>query len=137
MTKRASQNSLFPTRLRSVRSAARWSQAKLGKAVGVSAVTIHYWERDKCHPDEGQVATLAHALGVSVPFLSGAGDFAALQEEQALFNKALEAEQVALKKKHLQKVMLAARRSVAAAASLPIACVQITISEPDADDKRP
>jgi transcriptional regulator with XRE-family HTH domain len=104
-------------------------------AVGVSAVMIHKWEKDKAHPDESQLAKLADALGTSVAFLIGAVDSASVHDKEAAFNRSLrDIEEASIREKNVELAILAARQRIAAAASLPLSCVRIVLNDPSSDD---
>ena len=57
------------TRLKELRKQRKLTQGQLGKAVGVSDVTIGYWERDFNVPGGKSLTNLARYLGVSEGFL--------------------------------------------------------------------
>lgn len=57
------------TRLKELRRQRKLTQGQLGKAVGVSDVTIGYWERDFNVPGGKSLANLARYFGVSEGFL--------------------------------------------------------------------
>ncbi|MDY0970153.1 LexA family protein [Siccibacter turicensis] len=57
------------SRLRTLRKERKLTQGQLGKALGVSDVTVGYWERDLNVPGGKSLTKLAHYLGVSEGFL--------------------------------------------------------------------
>ncbi|WP_263752602.1 LexA family protein [Kosakonia cowanii] len=57
------------TRLRTLRKQRKLTQGQLGKALGVSDVTVGYWERDLNVPGGKSLTKLAKYLGVSEGFL--------------------------------------------------------------------
>lgn len=57
------------TRLRTLRKQRKLTQGQLGKALGVSDVTVGYWERDLNVPGGKSLTKLAQYLGVSEGFL--------------------------------------------------------------------
>lgn len=57
------------TRLRTLRKQRKLTQGQLGKALGVSDVTVGYWERDLNVPGGISLTRLAQYLGVSEGFL--------------------------------------------------------------------
>ncbi|UYU33233.1 LexA family protein [Siccibacter colletis] len=57
------------SRLRTLRKDRKLTQGQLGKALGVSDVTVGYWERDLNIPGGKSLTKLAHYLGVSEGFL--------------------------------------------------------------------
>lgn len=57
------------TRLRTLRKDRKLTQGQLGKALGVSDVTVGYWERDLNVPGGKSLTKLAQYLGVSEGFL--------------------------------------------------------------------
>lgn len=59
----------FGTRLKALRKERRFTQAQLGKAIGVSDVTIGYWEKDQNEPGGTSLTKLAKYLGVSEAYL--------------------------------------------------------------------
>lgn len=65
------------TRLRALRKQRKLTQGQLGKALGVSDVTVGYWERDLNVPGGRSLTKLAHYLGVNEGFLLNG------QEEEA------------------------------------------------------
>lgn len=56
-------------RVRALRMEKRLTQGQLGKAVGVSDVTVGYWERDQNTPGGLKLSKLASVLGVSETYL--------------------------------------------------------------------
>lgn len=56
-------------RLRALRRERKLTQGQLGKAVGVSDVTVGYWERDLNTPGGKSLSKLASYLGVSEAYL--------------------------------------------------------------------
>ncbi|BBL31238.1 repressor [Pantoea ananatis] len=56
-------------RLRALRQERKLTQGQLGKAVGVSDVTVGYWERDLNTPGGKSLSKLASYLGVSEAYL--------------------------------------------------------------------
>ncbi|MFP1915056.1 LexA family transcriptional regulator [Lonsdalea quercina] len=56
-------------RVRKLRKERRLTQGQLGKAVGVSDVTVGYWERDLNVPGGKSLSTLANYFGVSEGYL--------------------------------------------------------------------
>lgn len=56
-------------RVRALRTERRLTQGQLGKAVGVSDVTVGYWERDQNTPGGLKLSKLASVLGVSETYL--------------------------------------------------------------------
>ncbi|WP_257469448.1 LexA family protein [Pantoea allii] len=56
-------------RLRALRQQRKLTQGQLGKAVGVSDVTVGYWERDLNTPGGKSLSKLASYLGVSEAYL--------------------------------------------------------------------
>lgn len=57
------------TRLRTLRKQRKLTQGQLGKALGVSDVTVGYWERDLNVPGGKSLTKLAQYLGVTEGFL--------------------------------------------------------------------
>ncbi|MCH9269656.1 LexA family protein [Pantoea ananatis] len=57
------------TRLKSLRKERKLTQAQLGKAIGVSDVTIGYWEKDQNQPGGLSLTKLAKYFGVSESFI--------------------------------------------------------------------
>ncbi|WP_313069540.1 LexA family protein [Atlantibacter hermannii] len=57
------------TRLRTLRKQRKLTQGQLGKALGVSDVTVGYWERDLNMPGGISLTRLAQYFGVSEGFL--------------------------------------------------------------------
>ncbi|EOC1349438.1 helix-turn-helix domain-containing protein [Cronobacter dublinensis] len=57
------------TRLKELRKQRKLTQGQLGKALGVSDVTVGYWERDLNVPGGKSLTKLAQYLGVSEGFL--------------------------------------------------------------------
>lgn len=57
------------TRLRALRKQRKLTQGQLGKAIGVSDVTVGYWERDFNVPGGKSLTKLAQYLGVNEGFL--------------------------------------------------------------------
>lgn len=57
------------TRLRTLRKQRKLTQGQLGKTLGVSDVTVGYWERDLNVPGGKSLTKLAQYLGVSEGFL--------------------------------------------------------------------
>lgn len=55
----------FAENLKKLREAKGWTKAELGKRVGVSDVTIGYWESGKTEPRMGKVEMVAEILGVT------------------------------------------------------------------------
>ncbi|QJC53085.1 helix-turn-helix domain-containing protein [Paenibacillus albicereus] len=55
----------FSENLKKLRMAKGWSKSELGKRVGVSDVTIGYWESGKTEPRMGKVEMVADVLGVT------------------------------------------------------------------------
>ncbi|WP_210492801.1 LexA family protein [Pantoea ananatis] len=56
------------TRLKTLRKERKLTQAQLGKAIGVSDVTIGYWEKDQNQPGGVSLTKLAKFFGVSESF---------------------------------------------------------------------
>ena len=54
-----------PTTLRAFRTAAGYSQLKLGEQIGVSPSAVKFWEMGKREPTIGNVAALARTFNVS------------------------------------------------------------------------
>lgn len=92
----------------------------LGKAVGVTAVTIFQWEKGKFFPKDLFLARLAKVLGTSVGFLCSG--------EQVLTEGR---GSMTTNDKALKQVILTARRQIAFAASLPLESVRISLDEAD------
>ncbi|MBN3344876.1 helix-turn-helix domain-containing protein [Pectobacterium brasiliense] len=61
--------STFGTRLKSLRKDRKITQGQLGKVVGVSDVTVGYWEKDQNKPGGESLTKLAKYFGVSETFL--------------------------------------------------------------------
>lgn len=61
--------STFGTRLKSLRKDRKITQGQLGKVVGVSDVTVGYWEKDQNKPGGESLTKLAKYFGVSEMFL--------------------------------------------------------------------
>lgn len=59
----------FGGRLKALRKERRFTQAQLGKAIGVSDVTVGYWEKDQNQPGGSSLTKLAKYLGVSEAYL--------------------------------------------------------------------
>lgn len=59
----------FGTRLKSLRKERKLTQKQLGKVVGVSDVTVGYWEKDQNTPGGVSLTKLAKYFGVSEDFL--------------------------------------------------------------------
>jgi len=59
----------FGSRLKSLRKERKLTQKQLGKVVGVSDVTVGYWEKDQNTPGGHSLTKLARYLGVSEDFL--------------------------------------------------------------------
>ena len=57
------------TRLRTLRKQRKLTQGQLGKALGVSDVSVGYWERDLNVPGGKSLTRLANYLGVTESFL--------------------------------------------------------------------
>lgn len=53
-------------RIAEIRSAKKWSQAKLGEAVNQAQTTISSWERGRTEPSREDVERIASAFGVPV-----------------------------------------------------------------------
>jgi transcriptional regulator with XRE-family HTH domain len=64
-------------RISSARTAAGWSQKKLGDAVGQGQTTISSWERGRTEPSREDVQRIASALGIDVAHLEAPGAVAA------------------------------------------------------------
>lgn len=59
----------FGSRLKALRKERRFTQAQLGNAIGVSDVTVGYWEKDQNEPRGVSLTKLARYLGVTESFL--------------------------------------------------------------------
>ncbi|QAB30922.1 LexA family protein [Pantoea ananatis] len=57
------------TRLKMLRKERKLTQAQLGKAIGVSDVTVGYWEKDQNQPGGLSLTKLAKFFGVSESFI--------------------------------------------------------------------
>jgi len=93
----------------------------LGKAVGVSAVTIFKWEKGKFFPKDTLLVKLAEVLGTSAEFLCSR------DQQQAEGRGPVPA----TNDKNLKQVVLTARRQIANAASLPLESVRISLDGVD------
>ena len=58
------------SRIRLVRDAARLSQGKLGKLIGVTGQAISQWENDRAEPTSANVRAVAKALGIPISRLT-------------------------------------------------------------------
>lgn len=61
--------STFGTRLQALRKERKLTQKQLGKIVGVSDVTVGYWEKDQNSPGGVSLTKLARYFGVTEDFL--------------------------------------------------------------------
>jgi DNA-binding XRE family transcriptional regulator len=60
------EKSTEPLTFESLRKSAGYSQAKLGKQIGVSQSAVKLWESGQCEPSISNVIALAKALKVSI-----------------------------------------------------------------------
>ena len=60
-------------RIRAEREAKGWSQAELGRILGVAAPTVHRYETNDRRPDPEMLLRLADLFGVSADYLLGRG----------------------------------------------------------------
>ncbi len=63
-------------RLKNAREAKEWTQAELGKKLGVSDATINRYEKEQRRPDPEMLRRLADILDVSIDYLTGRVDSA-------------------------------------------------------------
>lgn len=61
----------FGEKLVSARKERSMTQKALAEAIGISAVRLNYWEKDKRQPDVEMIKKLASALGVTGDYLIG------------------------------------------------------------------
>ena len=59
------------SRIREQREAKNWSQAELGKILGVAAATVHRYEVNERRPDPDTLVRLADLFAVSSDYLLG------------------------------------------------------------------
>ncbi len=79
----------FGEKLKAARKAAKLSQSKLAKAVGVSSRTIQFYEMGEREPRKAStVLALAHALGVGTDYFFDADEFLRTQEQDAFLSEA-------------------------------------------------
>lgn len=64
----------FGTRLKALRKERKLTQKQLGRAVGVTDVTVGYWEKDQNTPGGVSLTKLARYFGVSEDFLLSGRD---------------------------------------------------------------
>jgi transcriptional regulator with XRE-family HTH domain len=113
----ATTKEVFAQRLAQLREEHALTQAQLGKKVGVSGTCVWNWEGGNTFPRPATLARLAQALGTDVQHLTGRRG--AAQESSPGAGQPL------------ADVIMDARRTISAAAGVPISSVRVVLDVGD------